>query len=74
MRQNRALQIIQKCWYSFTLSLEKEGIEMANAEITVLPQTYVTLTKDEDLNNIGRILSLLEEDDDVQEVFHNWDE
>ena len=47
---------------------------MANAEITVLPQTYVTLTKDEDLNNIGRILSLLEEDDDVQEVFHNWDE
>ncbi|MBQ9632472.1 MAG: YebC/PmpR family DNA-binding transcriptional regulator [Lachnospiraceae bacterium] len=55
-------------------ALEKEGIEMADAEVTMLPQTYVTLTKDEDLNNIGKILSLLEEDDDVQEVFHNWDE
>ena len=55
-------------------ALEKEGIEMADAQVTMLPQTYVTLTSEEDLNNIGRILSLLDEDDDVQEVFHNWDE
>ncbi|MBR1628220.1 MAG: YebC/PmpR family DNA-binding transcriptional regulator [Lachnospiraceae bacterium] len=55
-------------------ALEKEGIELADAQVTMLPQTYVTLSKEEDLNNIGRILSLLDEDDDVQEVFHNWDE
>lgn len=55
-------------------ALEKEGIEMADAQVTMLPQTYVTLTSEEDLNNIGRILSLLDEDDDVQEVYHNWDE
>lgn len=55
-------------------ALEKEGIEMADAQVTMLPQTYVTLSSDEDLNNIGRILSLLDEDDDVQEVYHNWDE
>ena len=47
---------------------------MANAEVTMLPQTYVTLSGETDLNNIRKILDLLDEDDDVQEVFHNWDE
>ena len=55
-------------------SLEKENIAMANAEVTMLPQTYVTLSEETDLNNIQKILDLLDEDDDVQEVFHNWDE
>ena len=55
-------------------ALEQEGIVMADAEVTMLPQTYVTLTSEADLNNINRILSLLDEDDDVQEVYHNWDE
>lgn len=55
-------------------ALEKEGVSMANAEVTMLPQTYVTLSEDADLTNIQRILDLLDEDDDVQEVFHNWDE
>lgn len=55
-------------------ALEKEGIPMASAEVTMLPQTYVTLTEDADLTNIQRILDFLDEDDDVQEVFHNWDE
>ncbi len=55
-------------------ALEKENIPMANAEVTMLPQTYVTLSEESDLNNIRKILDLLEEDDDVQEVFHNWEE
>lgn len=55
-------------------ALEKENITMANAEVTMLPQTYVTLSEETDLNNIRKILDLLDEDDDVQEVFHNWDE
>lgn len=55
-------------------AFEKENIPMANAEVTMLPQTYVTLSEEADLNNIQRILDLLDEDDDVQEVFHNWDE
>ncbi len=54
--------------------LEAEGIVMADAEVTMLPQNYVTLSSDEDITNITRILDLLDEDDDVQEVFHNWDE
>ncbi|MCI8491051.1 MAG: YebC/PmpR family DNA-binding transcriptional regulator [Lachnospiraceae bacterium] len=55
-------------------TLEQEKIPMANAEVTMLPQTYVTLSEEADLNNIQKILDLLDEDDDVQEVFHNWDE
>ncbi len=55
-------------------ALEKEGIPMADAQVTMLPQTYVTLTSDDDIANIEKILALLDEDDDVQEVYHNWDE
>ena len=55
-------------------ALEQENVPMASAEVTMLPQTYVTLTDEEDLKCINRILDLLDEDDDVQEVFHNWDE
>lgn len=55
-------------------ALEKEGIPMAQAGVTMLPQNYVELTQEQDLKNINRILDLLDEDDDVQEVYHNWDE
>lgn len=55
-------------------ALENEKIVMASAEVTRLPQNYVELTSEADLTNIQRILDLLDEDDDVQEVYHNWDE
>lgn len=55
-------------------ALLKQQVAMAQAEVTMLPQTYVTLAKEEDITNIQRILDFLEEDDDVQTVYHNWDE
>lgn len=55
-------------------ALEAAGVLMAEAEVTMIPQNYVELTADEDISNINRILDLLDEDDDVQEVYHNWDE
>ena len=55
-------------------SLEEAGIPMASAEVSMIPQTYVTLTDETDLKNINKILDLLDAEDDVQEVFHNWDE
>ncbi|MCD8218088.1 MAG: YebC/PmpR family DNA-binding transcriptional regulator [Clostridiales bacterium] len=55
-------------------SLEEAGIAMASAEVTMIPQNYVELTDEQDINNINRILDLLDEDDDVQQVYHNWDE
>ena len=55
-------------------ALEEQGIVMASAEVSMIPQTYVTLTDEADITNIGRILDLLVDDDDVQEVYHNWEE
>ena len=55
-------------------ALENEKIIMASAEVTMVPQTYVELTNEEDIKKMNRILDLLDEDDDVQAVYHNWDE
>ena len=56
------------------LKLEEAGIPMVGAEITMIPQTWVELTDETDIKNIQKTLDLLEEDDDVQDVYHNWDE
>ena len=55
-------------------ALEKENIPMAEAEVTMIPQNYVELSDEEDIKKMQRILDLLDEDDDVQDVYHNWDE
>ena len=55
-------------------ALEDAGIKMASAEVSMIPQTYVTLTDETDIKNINKILDLLDDDDDVQEVYHNWEE
>ena len=55
-------------------ALEKEGIRMAEAEVTMIPQNYVELTDETAVKNLQKTLDLLDEDDDVQNVYHNWDE
>ncbi|WP_343208456.1 YebC/PmpR family DNA-binding transcriptional regulator [Anaerolentibacter hominis] len=55
-------------------ALEAENIAMASAEVTMIPQTWVELSSEQDLKSMNRILDLLDEDDDVQQVYHNWDE
>ena len=56
------------------LALEEAGVPMASAEVTMIPQTWVELTAETDLKNLQKTLDLLDEDDDVQVVYHNWDE
>ena len=55
-------------------ALEKENIPMAEADVTMIPQNYVELTSEDDIKKMNRILDMLEMDDDVQDVYHNWDE
>lgn len=55
-------------------ALEDAGIPMAAAEVTMIPQTYVELTDDKDIASIQKTLDMLDDDDDVQDVYHNWDE
>lgn len=54
--------------------LEAENVAMVEAEVTMLPQTWVELTDEKDLKSLQKTLDLLDEDDDVQAVYHNWDE
>ena len=47
---------------------------MADAEVTMIPQNWVTLSDEEDIKKMNRILDLLDAEDDVQNVYHSWDE
>jgi len=54
--------------------LEKAGIAFVSAEVTMIPQNYVELTDETAIKNLQKTLDLLDDDDDVQAVYHNWDE
>ena len=55
-------------------ALSEKNIVMMSAEVTMIPQTYVELTDEAAIKSLNRTLDLLDEDDDVQYVYHNWDE
>lgn len=54
-------------------SLENLKIPMVQAEVTMIPQTWGQLTDEKDRKFMQKTLDLLDEDDDVQEVYHNWE-
>ncbi|MDD6196455.1 YebC/PmpR family DNA-binding transcriptional regulator [[Clostridium] aminophilum] len=54
-------------------ALEKAGIEMVEADITMIPQTWVNVSDEDAKKKLSRILDLLDEDDDVQAVHNNWE-
>lgn len=55
-------------------AISAEGIQPISAEVKMIPQTTTELTSDEDLKKMQKMLDLLEDDDDVQDVYHNWEE
>lgn len=54
--------------------MEAAGIPMMEAEVTMIPQTWTELNDDDSVKKMNKILDLLDEEDDVQAVYHNWDE
>ena len=54
-------------------ALEKAGYTFESAEEAMIPNDTVKLEKEGDIKNMEKIIELLEEDDDVQNVWHNWD-
>ena len=54
--------------------IEDNEIVMMSAEITMIPQTYVELADEQAVKSLQKTLDLLNVDDDVQEVYTNWDE
>lgn len=54
--------------------LEEKGYSFSSAEIEMVPQTYVTLTDEKDLLHMEKLIDALEDNDDVQNVWHNWEQ
>lgn len=54
-------------------ALTGADIPMASSEVSMIPQNWVELTDETAIKNLQRTLDLLEDDDDVQAVYHNWE-
>lgn len=59
---------------SVTDSLSAKGYEFASAQVEMVPQTYTRLTDEEHIKNMQKLMAALEDNDDVQDIWHNWDE
>ncbi len=55
-------------------TIENSKIEISDAQITMISKNPVKLTDEEDIKNMNKILSLLEADDDVENIYHSWEE
>ena len=53
--------------------LADKGYTVVSAEVEQVPSTYVTLTVEDDIRKMNLLLDNLEDDDDIQNVFHNWE-
>ena len=54
--------------------MEEKGYVFASAQVEMVPQNYVKLTDDGDRKNMEKLIDMLEDNDDVQNVYHNWDQ
>ena len=54
-------------------ALEEKGYTFVSAEVEMVPSTYTKLTDEEAITKMQRLLDVLEDNDDVQNVFHNWE-
>ena len=54
--------------------LENKGYEFASAEVEMVPSTYSAINEEENATKMQKLLDILEDNDDVQNVWHNWEE
>ena len=59
--------------YAVKEALEGEGYTIASAEKDKIPSNYVTLDSEDDIKFMGLLIEKLEDDDDVMNVYHNWE-
>ena len=53
-------------------ALEDKGYTFESAEIEMVPQNYVTMTSEDDVKSMNKLIDMLEDNEDVQNVWHNW--
>ena len=54
-------------------ALSAKGYKFLSAEAAYIPSTYVTLTEQEDMVNMNKMLDMFDDNDDIQGVWHNWE-
>ena len=54
-------------------ALAEKGYEIQSADTDMVPSTYVTLSNEDDIKHMNLLLEYLEDHDDVQNVYHNWE-
>ena len=55
-------------------AVEEKGYNILEAEVSKIPDNYTKLTDEKDILAMQRMIELLEENDDVQNIYHNWEE
>lgn len=55
-------------------ALEDKNYAYASAEVEMVPQNYIKLTDDHDILMMQKLIENLEDNDDVQDIYHNWEE
>ncbi len=55
-------------------AIKEKGLEFEMAEIKYVPQNMVKLTDEIDISNMTKMIEIMEENDDVQKIYHNWEE
>ena len=59
--------------YAIRDALAAKGYKIESAEEDKSPNTYVTLESEDDIKNMTQLIEHLEDSDDVQEIYHNWE-
>ena len=54
-------------------AMEEKGYVFASARVEMVPQNYISLSGEGDIKNMEKLIDMLEDNDDVQNVWHNWD-
>ena len=53
---------------------EEKGYHLLEAEVSMIPENYTVLTDEEDIKNMNKLIEMLEDNDDVQNIYHSWEE
>ena len=53
-------------------ALEEKGYSFESAEIEMVPQNYIVMTSEDDVRSMTKLLDMLDDNEDVQNVWHNW--
>ena len=71
-------KFITSCLSKFSAvadALTAKGYKLLSAQVEMLPQNgYIKLTNEDDIKNMQKMLDMFEDNDDVQNVWHNWED